>query len=96
MTTVADLTRDYRAALLRYLPRQEEVVLSTGYLIGRAAVSAGVSMLVVVDVHHQVLQEICENSTPEQIPAVLGSAAGFLIEVLAPYDMTQRGLLSGP
>ncbi len=96
MTTVTDLTRDYRAALLRYLPRQEEAVLSTGYLIGRSAVSAGVSLLVVVDVHHQVLQEICENCTPEQVPAVLACAAAFLIEVLAPFDMTQRGLLSGP
>ena len=95
MTTLTDLTRDYRAALLRYLPRQEEAALSTGYTIGRAAVSAGVSMLVVVDVHHQVLQEICANSTPEQVPAVLASSAAFLIEVLGPFDMTQRGLLSG-
>ena len=33
------LTRDYRTAFLRYLPRREEAALTSGYELGRGAVS---------------------------------------------------------
>ena len=45
MTGVNDLTRDYRAAFLRYLPRREEAPLAPRYEIGRAAFIDGLSML---------------------------------------------------
>ena len=44
MTDVEDLTRDYRAAFLRYLPARSEAALTLGYELGRRAVVDGVSV----------------------------------------------------
>ena len=40
-----DVARDYRAAFLRYLPRGDEAALHSGYLLGRAALEDGLSIL---------------------------------------------------
>jgi Phosphoserine phosphatase RsbU, N-terminal domain len=89
------LTRDYRTAFLRYLPRREEAALTSGYELGRSAVTAGVSMLDLTRIHHEILLDVLGNTIPEEIIDVTSSAAEFLLEVLAIYDMTQRRLLSG-
>jgi len=95
MATADDMQRDYRAAFLRYLPRHDEAALHSGYLIGRAAVANGVSMLELVCVHHEVLLEVLREAsrTAEEVTAVATCASEFLVEVLATYDMTQRGFL---
>ena len=87
------VARDYRAAFLRYLPRHDEAALHSGYELGRSAVAAGVSMLDLVRIHHEVLVPVLVDAAPEQLPDVAGSAADFLTEVLATFDMTQRALL---
>jgi len=88
-----DLLRDYRAAFLRYLPRREEVALARGYEIGRAGVASGVSLLDIATVHHQVLVELLRDSSADQGPDVAVAASEFFLEVIATYDMAQRGVL---
>ena len=87
-----DLERDYRAALLRYLPRHEEAALHRGYQLGRACVAAGVSLLDLARVHHAVLLEVQRDTPAEELPRLTAAAGEFLLEVLATYDMTQRQL----
>ena len=95
MTALDDLARNYRAAFLRYLPRQEESALTSGYQLGRAAMADGVSLLELARVHHEVLLEVLRDTPAEELPRLSGAASDFLLEVLATYDMTQRGLHDG-
>jgi hypothetical protein len=91
--TLADLARDYRAAFLRYLPRRDEAALHTGYELGRGAMTGGLSMLDIAQVHHEVLLEVLRDTRPEDLARVASSASEFFVEVLATYHMTQRGFL---
>ena len=91
--TLDDLARDYRAAFLRYLPRREEAPLHRGYELGRSAVGQGVSVLEVARLHHEVLLDTLRDTPREDLPRVATAAAEFFLEVLAPYDMTQRAFL---
>ena len=91
--TLADLARDYRAAFLRYLPRRDEAALHTGYELGRGAMTGGLSMLDIAQVHHEVLLEVLRDTRPEDLARLASSASEFFVEVLATYDMTQRGFL---
>lgn len=93
MTGLGDLTWNYRATFLRYLPRREETALAVGYELGRGAVTAGVSLLELVRVHHEVLLEVLLDLPATELPTIAGAASDFLLEVLAPFDMTQRGLV---
>ena len=95
MTDVEDLTRDYRAAFLRYLPARSEAALTLGYELGRRAVVDGVSLLDVTQVHHTVLAEVLVDTRPEKTPAVAAAASEFLLEVLSTFDMAHR-LLDRP
>ena len=95
MTDLAEVRLDYRAAFLRYLPRREEAALHAGFKLGRSAVSDGLSILDLVQVHHEVFLEVLEDTRAEDLAQVTGAASEFLLEVLATFDMTQRGLLPG-
>jgi len=86
------LTRDYRAAFLRYLPRRDEAALHAGYELGRSAVVAGTSLLTLVQIHHRVLLEVLRNSRPDELVPLATVASEFLLEVLSTFDMTHRGL----
>jgi hypothetical protein len=90
--TRKDVARDYRAAFLRYLPRRDEAALHSGYELGRLAMVDQVSVLDLVEVHHQVLIEVLHETGPGDVPAVASAASEFLIEVLATYDMSHRRL----
>lgn len=87
------LVLDYRAALLRYLPRREEVALRGGYELGRTAVADGVSLLELVQVHHDVLVRVLEQTPADEVIATATAASEFLLEVLATYDMAHRSFL---
>ncbi|CAA9401129.1 MAG: hypothetical protein AVDCRST_MAG32-2964 [uncultured Nocardioides sp.] len=95
MTDLARVHLDYRVAFLGYLPRREEAALHSGYKLGRAAVADGLSLLDLVQVHHAVFLEVLEDSRDGELGQVAEAASEFLLEVLAPYDMTHRGLLPG-
>jgi hypothetical protein len=91
VTAQEDLLRDYRAAFLRFLARREEFALTAGYQLGRAALAADRSLLDVVHVHHVVLAEVLREGPADEVPELARAASGFLVEVLASYDMARRG-----
>ena len=94
MNALERLRRNYRAAFLRYLPNRDEAALDAGYQIGRSAVVDGLTILDLVQVHHEVLREVLHTSSRDELDGVTASAADFLVEVLATYEMTRRGYLA--
>jgi hypothetical protein len=52
-----------------------------------------VSILDLVQVHHEVFLEVLADAKGEDLTVVSTAASEFLLEVLAPYDMAHRGLL---
>ena len=94
MNALERLRRNYRAAFLRYLPNRDEAALDAGYQIGRSAVVDGLTILDLVQVHHDVLREVLRIGSPEELDGLTATAADFLVEVLATYEMTRRGYLA--
>jgi hypothetical protein len=90
VSALEDLSRNYRAAFLRYLPRREEAPLHEGYELGRRAVTDGVSLLELARVHHEVFLEVLRDTSSDDLNRVATAASEFLLEVLATYDMAQR------
>lgn len=90
MTAQQDLRRNYRAAFLRYLPSRDEAALHVGYQIGRAAVTDGLSILDLAQVHHEVFLEVLTDTRSDDLNRVATAAADFFLQVLATYDMAQR------
>ena len=96
MKALERLSRNYRAAFLRYLPNRDEAALDAGYQIGRSAVADGLTIFDLAQVHHDVLREVLHTSSQEELDGVTASAGDFLVEVLATYEMTRRGYLAKP
>ena len=94
MTAVTELRRNYRAAFLRYLPSQDEAALHAGYQIGRAAVSDGLSILELAQVHHEVFLEVLTDTSGEELAKVAAAASDFFLQVLSTYDIAQRAFLA--
>ena len=85
------LRRDYRPAFLAHLMRRDEVGLRAAYELGRRAMADGVGLLDVVQVHHEVfLQTTAEMRHVDELPDLVEPAAAFLLEVLAPFELTRR------
>ncbi|HLM05588.1 MAG TPA: phosphatase RsbU N-terminal domain-containing protein [Blastococcus sp.] len=93
MTTLENLTRDYRVAFLQYLPGRAEVALNRGYELGRKAVTEGLSILELARIHHEVFLEALRETPVEELSDVAIAASEFFLEVLATFDMTQRVFL---
>jgi len=93
---VEALRRDYRSAFLRYLPRRDEAALTLAYDTGRSAVADGTSVLVITQVHHEILREVVADSRPDEVDHVIERAGEFLAEVLASVEMLQRSLRGAP
>ena len=96
MKPLERLQRNYRAAFLRYLPNRDEAALDAGYQIGRSAVADGLTILDLAQVHHDILREVLRSSSQEELDGVTATAADFMVEVLATYEMTRRGYLAKP
>ena len=89
------LHRDYRPAFLRYLSRRDEQARHAGYLLGRAAVAQGQSMLELVAAHHVTLLEVLPDARDtEEVLAMSSAAAEFLTEVLSSFSMAS-GAVAG-
>jgi len=89
---VEALRRDYRIAFLRYLPQRDETALALAYDIGRSAVVEGTSVLVLTQVHHEILREVVATSSPDDVDHLIARAAEFVAEVLASVEMVQRSV----
>jgi hypothetical protein len=90
------LDRNYRVAFLRFLPGRDEAALAAGYEVGRSAVRDGLAILDLVQVHHDVLREVLRVSGPDELETVTATAADFLGEVLATYELTRRAYVEKP
>jgi hypothetical protein len=91
---LARLRPDYASAFLGYLTQRQETGLRAAYELGRAAMSQRVSILDLVQVHHDVVVDILRTvKTSTELQDVGRAAAQFLVEVLASFDMTQRGFM---
>ena len=86
------LQRDYRPAFLRYLSRRDESARHAGYVLGRAAVADGRSVLDLVEAHHVTLLEVLPDARDAQEVVTMSTAASeFLTEALAAFSMTSAG-----
>ena len=95
MSSLEDLTLDYRVAFLQYLARHEEVALARGYELGRSVIADGLSILDLAQVHHAVLLEVLRDTPTAELPTVATAASEFFVEVLAAFDMAQRTFTEG-
>lgn len=84
-----DLRRDYQVAFLRYLDHGEEAALSDGYDLGRRALRDGIPLLELARVHHETVIEVLSEQATDSV-SVATRASSFLLEVLAPYEMSRR------
>jgi hypothetical protein len=88
------LRQDYASAFLGYLTRRDESGLRGAYELGRRAMSHRVSMLDLVQVHHEMLLDVLGTvRSLEELQDVGRAAATFLVEALASFEMTQRGFM---
>lgn len=90
MNDLERLSRDYHAALLGYLFRQEEAPLYTGYQMGRSAVAARISLLELCHVHQESLVAVLQETSAEDLVDTVRAATDFFLEAIATYDMTHR------
>lgn len=87
------LRRDYKVVFLRCLGRPDERAFHDAYELGRRAVEERMSLLALAEIHHEVLAEVLRTTTgPDGSAAVTACAARFLVELLAPFEMSQRAL----
>jgi len=91
MTAAEQVRLSYRAAFLRYLSRRDEAPLHAGYEIGRSALSNSLSILELAQIHHEVLLEVLKTVDEKDFDDAGSAASEFLVEVLACFDMAQRG-----
>ena len=94
MSVPDDLVRSYRVAFLRYLDHRREAALASGYELGRSALGEGISVLEVAQLHHDLLLEVLQDGV-EDLTRASTAASEFFLEVLAAYDMAQRGVRPG-
>jgi hypothetical protein len=88
--------RDYTPAFLAYLVREDEAGRRAAYELGRLAMGGGVGLLGLVTVHNEVFLDVIEKErTAESAVQLARAASTFLIEALAPFEMTQRGFMDG-
>ena len=85
---------DYAPVVLRYLAREDEEGLQAAYELGRAALRDGLGLLDVVRVHNELLLEVLATTRDvAQAHDVARSSTTLLIDLVAAYDMSQRGFM---
>ena len=93
---VGDLRRDYRPPFLSYLTHLDERGLSAAYDLGRRAMLRRLGLLELVRVHNEVYVEVVSDARDlSEAQALAKAASAFLLEALAPFEMTQRGFMAG-
>ena len=82
----------YTAAFAEHLHDRTERSLRAAYELGREAVAVDVTLLDVAAAHHDVLRSVVEMGRDADVADVIAASGEFLLEVLAAYEMVQRGL----
>ena len=88
------LRLDYAPLMLRYLAQQDEAGLKSAYELGRGAMRESVGLLEVVRVHNEVFLEVLATVRDlDDAQGVARPASVLLIELIASYEMSQRGFM---
>ncbi len=83
---------DYQLAFLRHLSQRDEATRTAAYELGRSAIVETLSLLDVSQVHHSAfLQALRDRHQPDELEDCGEAASEFFLEVLASFEMTQRG-----
>jgi len=88
------LRRDYVPIFLKYLAQQDEAGLQAAYELGRDAMRRSIGLLEVVRIHNEACLDVM--STVRQVDearAVARAAAAFLLELVAAFELVQRGFM---
>jgi len=82
----------YASLLLDYAKEESESTLGQAYELGRRALTEGKSLLEMVSIHHEALQEIVlKEIDKKRQTSLLRVSSAFLAECLSPYEMAHRG-----
>ena len=85
---------DYSPVMLRYLAQRDEEGLQAAYELGRAALREQLGLLDVVRVHNELLLEVLATTRDvAEAHDVARSSTTLLIDLVASYDMSQRGFM---
>src|SRR3712207_5665777 len=90
-TALLSLRASYEKAFDDYLASRSEDALHVAYELGRAAVSARMSILDLSGTHHDVLSSALRRSRPHELEWVTQAAANFFLQALSAFEMVQRG-----
>jgi MarR-like DNA-binding transcriptional regulator SgrR of sgrS sRNA len=84
--------RDYAPTFLQYLSQRSEPGRRAAYELGRRAITEQLSVLDLTRIHHGMLLAVLRtHRTPRELEHIAQAASEFLVEVLAVFEMTQRG-----
>lgn len=93
---VERLRRDYAPVFLKYLAQQDEAGLESAYELGRAAMRRSIGLLEVVRIHNETyLGVVGTVRDVQEARHVAQSASAFLLELIAAFEMAQRGFMEG-
>lgn len=82
---------EYTSGLRTYLAEGGEDLLRQAYELGRVALSSGLGILDLVEIHHQALKTILPRSSRSEIYPRVNFATVFLEECLSSFEITHRG-----
>jgi hypothetical protein len=91
VTGLEDFRREYEAAFVAHLTGADEAGLRDAYELGRAAMVRQLSVLDIAAIHHEVLFDTLRSPGEVVLEAVAAEGSRFVLEVLATYEMVQRG-----
>ena len=87
-----ELMDQYESALRGYLEKTDEALLEEAYELGRRALRLEISLIEMVTLHFDALNRaLSQMADVGNFSEVLKVSAKFLIETLAPYEMTISG-----
>jgi hypothetical protein len=85
---------DYAPLLLRHLAQKDEPGLQAAYDLGRRAMEQSVGLLDVVRVHQDLFLELLDTARDlEEVAELARTASEFLIDLIASFEVAQRGFM---
>ena len=81
----------YADALARQLSNAGETALHNAYELGREALNTGLSIIDLVQLHHDALGSLLIHTSVPDAGAYLKRGADFLAECVSPFEMTLLG-----
>jgi Phosphoserine phosphatase RsbU, N-terminal domain len=92
--TLNRLRLDYAPLMLRYLTQRDESGLKSAYELGREAMGESVGLLDVIRVHNEVfLGVLATVRDVDEARSIAQAASLLLIDLVAAFEMSQRGFL---